>query len=379
MDRKKIWKKIGFGILFVAACFASMYILMEFHGNVPMVATAAVLLLITAFLFLNEIFSDKAKKWAPQEEDGEETMAVVSGGTDGEFRLKIAKHMKEMEGTQRELIDVLKQQNTLIQTQIENLEHEIYMLSEKQVNQSKSIIKFNKENARQLAISERETLEYVMMELKKAIEDNAGSVRVNTDSVETPAMEEFLAEPEAVMAAALEEVSEEELFEVSDLPDDEEFVIPDLPAPEEIPNLAVEPAPEEAPDFVEEPIAEETPAVEEEPAAAEDPLAGLGSDPNAMMTAEDIAKLFEMQSAAEPAPAEEYVPEEPEEFDLSALFEDMAAAEQQAAEIAEQTPAAEEPVEETTPAADPLAGLGGDPNAMMTPEDIAKLLASMGQ
>jgi len=369
MDRKKIWKKTGFGILFVAACFVSMYILMKSNENVVMVAVAAVLLLITAFLFLNEIFSDKAKKWAPQTEEDEDIKDVASSGTDGEFRLKIAKHMKEMEGSQRELIDVLKQQNTLFQTQIENLEHEIYMLSEKQVNQSKSIIKFNKENARQLAISERETLEYVMMELKKAIEDNAGTVRVTTDSEEMPAMEEFFAEPEAAPAVALEEVSEEELFEVSDLPDDEEFVIPDLPAPEEIPEIAEEPAPEETPVLVDEP-------------ATADPFAGLGGDPNAMMTADDIAKLFEMQSAADPAPkTEPAAEEEPEEFDLSALFEDIAegamAEEQQASVAAESAPVEEE--QEAAPATDPLAGLGGDPNAMMTPEDIAKLLASMGQ
>ena len=326
MDRKKIWKKTGFGILFVAACFVSMYILMKANENVIMVAVAAVLLLITAFLFLNEIFSDKAKKWAPLAEDEEDTKEVLSSSTDGEFRLKITKHMKEMEGSQRELIDVLKHQNTLFQNQIENLEHEIYMLSEKQVNQSKSIIKFNKENARQLAISERETLEYIMIELKKAIEDNAGAVSVKAAANEMPAMEEnIFTEPEATPAIALEEVSEADLFEVSDLPADEEFVIPDFPAAEEIPETVEEPAPEE------------DPAVEEEP----------------------------------------------EEFDLSALFEDIAegavAEEQQASVAAEPAPAEEEPVAEAAAAADPLAGLGGDPNAMMTPEDIAKLLASMGQ
>lgn len=329
MKGKNLWKKTGFGILFVAACFASMYILMVFHGDVLMVSVAAVLLLITAFLFLNEVFSDKTPKRVPQEGELKE---VLSSDTDGDFHLKVSKHMKEMENSQKELIDVLKQQNTLFQTQIENLEHEIYMLSEKQVNQSKSIIKFNKENARQLAISERETLEYVMMELKKTIEDNAGAVGVKAVAEAEPVMEEtFFAEtePEAAPAIALEEVSEAELFEVSDLPDDEEFVIPDFPAPEEIP------------DKVEEPMVEEPAAVAE--------------------------------------------PEETDEFDLSALFEDIAegvaAEEEQASVIAEEPApvAEEEPAPEAAPAEDVLAGLGGDPNAMMTPEDIAKLLAAMGQ
>ena len=164
---KKAWSKIAFGILFVISCFIAMYILIHFHENMFFVGGAAALLLISAFLFLNAIFFDKAKNLAlPEEED-------FPSGNNGDYQVKVVKHMKEMEGTQKAMLEVLKNQNTLLQSQIENLEHEIYMLSEKQVNQAKSIIKYNKENARQLAISERETLEYVMQEIKKSIEDNS--------------------------------------------------------------------------------------------------------------------------------------------------------------------------------------------------------------
>jgi len=51
MDIKKAWKKTGFGILFVAACFVAMYILMDFHDQVLPILLAAVLLLVTAFFF----------------------------------------------------------------------------------------------------------------------------------------------------------------------------------------------------------------------------------------------------------------------------------------------------------------------------------------
>lgn len=340
MGGKKVWKKTGFGILFVAACFIAMYILMEFHGDVLMVAIAAVLLLIAAFLFLNAVFSDKAKNWAPQENDEEETKEVISGNGDGEFRLKITKHMKEMENSQKELIDVLKNQNTLIQTQIENLEHEIYMLSEKQVNQAKSIIKFNKENARQMAISERETLEYVMMELKKTIEDNYSRpvpernvpVVKSVNEEELPMAQPLAEEP--AESSVLEEVLEEDLFAVSDLPGDDEFVMPELPVMEE------------APVMVEETPVEET-------------------------LAEDIE-----------------IPEMPEDIDLSELFdipELMDVPEEETTEedipatevLEEPLPVVEEKQEE--PAPNPLAGLTADPNAMMSPEDIAKLLEAMGQ
>lgn len=331
---KKMWMKIGFGVLFVAACFITMYILMAFHGDIIMVAIAAVLLLISAFLFLNAIFSDKAKKWIPQEEEQDDVKEALPNSGDGEFRLKITKYMKEMESTQKELIDVLKNQNTLIQAQIENLEHEIYMLSEKQANQAKSIIKFNKENARQLAISERETLEYVMMELKKAIEDNAAPVA----SEEAAASIEFTmpVEDEAAPVLELEEVSQEELFEVSDLAGDDEEVVSVLPMPEP------EPAPEEP--SIEELLAEESPAEES------------------------------------PVPEEIEIPEMPEDIDLSELFDIPELQEEPVAEVpVAEVPVAEEKAEEPAPAADPLAGLSADPNAMMTPEDIAKLLASMGQ
>ena len=237
----------------------------------------------------NVSLGSKFKKTSKIKEKAREAVTEYS---DGEFRLKFAKHMKEMESSQKELIELLKSQNALLQAQIDTLRNELHQLSEKQTNQTKTIIKYNKENARQLAINERETLEYVMAELKKAIEDNAGAVAVNAVSEPAP---------------VFEEVSGAELFEVHDLPADEEFVMPDFPATEEL--LAAETS--ESNDDLdlsalfadlaegameEEMPAEPAPVVEEkaeEPAPANDPLAGFGSDPNAMMTPEDIAKLLE--------------------------------------------------------------------------------------
>ena len=372
MDDKKVWKKTGFGILFVAACFMAVYILMAFHNKILMVLLAAVLLIVSAFLFFYELFIEKTTQRTLKEEEPELAKEITSGSNDSEFRLKMTKHMKEMESGQKELIDVLKKQNTLLQNQLDNLEQAIFTLSEKQVNQTKSVIKFNKENARQLAISERETLEYVMMELKQAIKDNAGAVRIAESVSEEPVQEElFIEEPMIAPTIELEEVGDEELFEVSDLPGDDEYIIPETTE-------------DEFPAFEEEPVVEELPVADNEPAPAADPLAGLGGDPNAMMSAEDIAKLFAMNATEEPVveePMVEPVTEEPEfadDLDLSALFEDIAEG-----ALAEETvasePVAEEKAEEPAPAAEPMAALSGDPNAMMTPEDIAKLLASMGQ
>lgn len=298
--------------------------------NTIFMIVAAVLMLVSAILYFITVFLDKGKKKTSKIK--EKTLEAVTECSDGEFRLLLGKYLKETERAQKELVDTVKKQNTLIQSQIENLEHEIYLLSEKQLNQAKSIIKYNKENARQLAISERETLEYVMTELKKAIEDSSAPVSEDTleDALESVS--------EDVSENVLEDVSEEELFEVSDLPADEEFVLPDLPAPEEIPDK-----------------------LEEEPAIPET----LEEEPE--------------------------IPEIPDDLDLSALFEDIAeaAAEESAivepalakeeSKPAQEAPAVEEASAEAAPAQDPLAGLSADPNAMMTPEDIAKLLEAMGQ
>ena len=353
MDEKSMVKRVGnkiiFGVLFVAACYVSMYILMEYSYNLVFVAIAAVLLLMSAFLFLNALFSEKAKEWMATEEEEMSTPSKEVGG--GEFQLKVTKHMKEMESTQKEMLELLKKQNTLLQSQIENLEHEIYMLSEKQVNQAKSIIKFNKENARQLAISERETLEHVMQELKKAIENHAVVI---PDGVAVASAE---------TATVLEEVSQEELFTVSDLPGDDEYVVPEMPeVPEPIEKLA-----ETAPVQEEIPV-EEIAVVEENSPMEEMELPEMPEDI-------DLTQLFDIPELNE-TPAEEAVfPEMPADIEIPVPEEPIS--EPASIQVEPEPQPVSEP--EPAPAADPLAGLSSDPNAMMSPEDIAKLLAAMGQ
>ena len=162
---KKFSSKAGAGVLFVAACFIAAFILFEFHDNYLVVGIAAVILLLAAYLFLNVLFEEKAKEWSHLQDEEE-----FPGRNDGEFRLRVTKYMKDTEGTQRDLLDTLKKQNEMLTEQIENLEHEIYMLSEKQLTQTKTVIRFNKENARQLALSQKEAVEKAVQELKEGTE-----------------------------------------------------------------------------------------------------------------------------------------------------------------------------------------------------------------
>lgn len=304
----KAWKKTGFGILFMAACFMALYILLAFNDTVWMVVLGAVALLGASFLFFNTVFSDKAKTqniFGIASDD-----SAMSGG--GEIYLKIVKHMKDAENSQKEMVDALRKQNALLQAQTETMENTLFMLSERQSNQTKSIIKFNKENARQLAISERETLEYIMLELKNAIEENSGGTMRLPASAPVP---------------ALEDLTDEELFEVEEFEPDDEFPASAPVAP------------------IEEPPVSEIPA--------------------------ELAPLFEEDPFAEVATSEEMeIPELPDDLDISQLFD--------IPELEEETVPAV-PEEETAVAANPPESMAADPNAMMTPEDIAKLLEAMGQ
>ena len=304
-------------------------------GNMIMMTVAAILILVSAVLYFITTFFGNTKKNNPSNKDN-----------------------------QNELIAELKKQNALIQSKMENLEREIRLLSGKQENQTKAIIKYNKENARQLALSERDTLMRVMQELKKAIENNAGSVVVKEV-------------PEA--APVLKEASDAELFEVSGLPADEEEPVS---VKEEVPSLEEFVATETA----EEPSLEDpfAPEIEETPEPSADlDLSSLFTgmaEEESVPVKEEIPNELGATMVAEPSLEDPFATEIPEtsetpefsdELDLSALF----------AEMEKENPAlaAEEPKKASAPAADPMAGFGSDPNAMMTPEDIAKLLEAMGQ
>lgn len=174
--------------------------------------------------------------------------------------------------------------------------------------------------------------------------DQAIPIKIEGDTelkFEEPVIEEpVIEEPIAEEPLMEEPIAEEPLMEEP---------IGEEPLMEE--PIAEEPLMEEP--IIEEPIVEE-PIMEEAPAEEVPPMPDL-SDPNKVMTPEEIAALIANTGAEEPG-AEDLVAEEP---------------------VAEE-PIAEEPIMEEAPVeeAPPMPDLS-DPNKVMTPDEIAALIANM--
>lgn len=366
-------KKVLFGVLFIVACFAAAYVLIEFHSDMLIVGVTAVVLMLSAFLFMNAVFAEKAKNWVPEDLDGEKELSGT--GDSAEFQLKMTKQMKELVSVQKDMLAAVKQQSTMLQGQIENLEQEIYMLSEKQMVQTKTVIKYSKENARQQAISERETLEHILYEIKQAMEDNISQITIQNvvagETTEEPAAPAAEQEPvfapemaglmadtavteepvqnESILMDSLEEVSESELFAVEEFPDDDEYEEPDLMALlDSLENASTEDA-----------------------MPADTGLADI-EIPDIQVPDMEISDIGLDEAEIPDVPADIIIPE------LEGLLGDVSAMEEPMAEMSViEELKVEEKVEEPAPAPAPVP-VASDPNAMMTPEDIAKLLESMG-
>ncbi len=303
------------GIFFILSCFAAMFVLMEFHGNYLLVGGVALVLLISSFFFLNALFADKSKEWSALKDMDEKGHAKESSGSnEAEFQKKIVTYMETMNQNQSQILQELKNQKQLLKVEIKSLEDEISSLAEKQLIQTKMIVKYNKENAKQVALSEKQVVEQAVNELREVMmsgvlvasakEVNPLGDEMTMPTVELPKEEKLVIPEEMIELPKAEEmVIPEEMIE---LPKAEEMVMPEemieLPKaeemvmPEEIIELPKEEElviPEEVPELsamedFDLPILDDIIIPEEKPVAA----APVASDPNKMMTPDDIAKLL---------------------------------------------------------------------------------------
>ncbi len=370
-------KKVLSGVLFAAACFVAVFVLLEFHNLYWLVGIMCVLLMGAAYFFLTQIFADKEDAFddlLKAQEALEEVKEEDRQRADDEFKKAIEEQVRSLDKTSRAMFVAMKKNAEAQGENLEQMRAKLDQVIDEQNAGVKTIIKYNKENARQIAESDKNAIEKmsesITGELKATRNSSVTPVMVQAmpgmpmypgTSAPMPAMDipaaapamdtaafaaepapaaepdisfdadlaaalenateaepEATAEPEisldADLAAALENVTEAEPEATAEPEVAEAVAEPEtIPEPEVVaeaepepipePEVAAEPEPEPIPESeaVAEPEPEPVPEPEvaaAEPAADDDPLAGLASagvdlsDPNASLSADDIAKLF---------------------------------------------------------------------------------------
>lgn len=383
--KKELQRKLSF-VLFVMAVFFAGMALTVFGEYIWMACIAGVLLLATSVFY---VLSQKEDVPSPTEKTADLLLAD-----------RIAELMRGNEKAEKGVYIAVKKQHEAMESGMAALQEQIAVLVKAQENAVKTLVMYNKENAKQMALSEREELGRLREELKLLQQESgtSGSVSSMVDAVREMShrlYEEMHENGEAVLSElgttvdTLEEIKEvirnldagvSVAYDRGPVPMmvepqpvetslDGLTDFPEEPDEEEVPEVEAIEEPIELPKPEEEPAVEEwtAPIAEEEPV---DMFAGSGvdlSDPNKTLSADDIAALFAQASAVTEAPelAEEPVEEpielpEPEEEPVIGEF---------VAPVVEEKPE------------DALASSGvdlSDPNKTLSADDIAALFAAMG-
>lgn len=250
-NKKGTGRKIITGLFFLASLFLAAAVLVGSVGRSDtflMVAIAGVLMLVAGYFFLSAVFEGKEEEWSRLYEE----MEKESHG--GDTTEQMVNYMESVERTQKAVFSVMKRREESTEAQMTRLENAIERMAEQRAADHKALVRYNKENARQMAINERETLEHAMSVIVKKMEEGK--------TQELEALRELLEKGTSVV--------KEETVNASE-PMEEEFV-PEFILPET-----------------------ETVTAEPEDISADAFGAATGvdlSDPNAALSPEDIAKLF---------------------------------------------------------------------------------------
>ena len=377
--KKELQRKLSF-VLFVMAVFFAGTALTVFRDYIWMTCIAGVLLLATSVFY---VLNQKEESTSPTEKTTELLMAD-----------RMAELMRGNEKAEKGVYIAVKKQHEAMENGMAALEAQIAELVKAQENAVKTLVMYNKENAKQMALSEREELGRLREELKMLQQGGTGdSVSPVVDAVREMShrlYEELHEHGEALLSElestsdSLEEIKTEMkglkgavpmAFDRSSMPmnvpAEAELAFEEMP---EVPEPEQEAEPVEIPTYEAEPELEPLvlPEPEEEPQPIEEKpenaLASSGldlSDPNKTLSADDIAALFAQVNVSEDVAAEEPAQEEAVE---TLEFED------ELPEVPEVSPVEEKPE-------DALASSGvdlSDPNKTLSADDIAALFAAMG-
>ena len=365
-------KKVLSGVLFAAACFVAVFVLLEFHNLYWLVGIMCVLLMGAAYFFLTQIFADKEDAFddlLKAQEALEEVKEEDRQRADDEFKKAIEEQVRSLDKTSRAMFVAMKKNAEAQGENLEQMRAKLDQVIDEQNAGVKTIIKYNKENARQIAESDKNAIE-------KMSESITGELKATRNSSVTP-----------VMVQAMPGMP---MYPGTPAP------MPAMDIPAAAPAMdtaafAAEPAPAAEPDIsfdadlaaaLENATEAESEAVE--PETVTEPEISLDADLAAAL--ENVTEA-EPEATAEPEVAEAVAEPEPipePEVVAEAEPEPIPEAEVAAEPEPEPEPVPEPEVAAAEPAADddPLAGLASagvdlsDPNASLSPDDIAKLFAA---
>ncbi len=372
-------------LILIASLFAEIYCFLEFRKDILTILGTSVIVLVAAFITLDSFLSIFGM-------DEKEGNGVKSDG----FR-NIQKYLEEMEKVQKATFVMAKKNAVRDQEIIKKIIAQMEQQREVMVKTGKLIAKYDRENSLRLEallhkIAERPDFDDtgVLLSLgtiNQSLEKLSSDFEKLAKSLETIRM------TEPISLAKEVPIESEPIMEEEPIPEPEPEKAPEIDtsdpnkmmSPDDIAALLASMGGEETSEQA-APAEEAIPEPEPEKAPEIDT-----SDPNKMMSPDDIAALLASmggeETSEQAAPAEEAIPEpEPEkapEIDTSDPNK-MMSPDDIAALLAsmggEETSEQAAPTEEVAPEPEKVPEIDmGDPNKMMSPDDIAALLASMGQ
>lgn len=156
--KKEMQKKLSF-VLFVMAVFFAGVVLATFPSSVLLVVAAGVLLLAASIYF---VFFKEEK----EQSQAEKTSEILLGD-------RLAECIRSNEKAEKGVYIAIKKQHETMEHGMASLEDKISALIHAQDNAVKTIVLYNKENAKQIALNERAEIEGLRHELGVAVQKMA--------------------------------------------------------------------------------------------------------------------------------------------------------------------------------------------------------------
>ena len=203
--KKELQRKLSFVVFVMAVFFAGMA-LTVFQSHIWMACIAGVLLLAASVFF---VLSQKEEAPSPTEKTTELLLAD-----------RMAELMRGNEKAEKGVYIAVKKQHEAMESGMAALEEKIAELVKAQETAVKTLVMYNKENAKQMALSEREELKLLREELKLLQQGggNSGSSSAVVEAVREMSRrlyEEFHENGEAMLSEL--ETTVDSLEEIKDV------------------------------------------------------------------------------------------------------------------------------------------------------------------